>query len=38
MMKNNIDDYFIRFDVAGVIFEGGRIETIEIIEDAFQAG
>lgn len=38
MMKHNIDDYLIRFDVAGVIFEGSRIETIEIIEDAFQAG
>ena len=38
MMAHNITDYFIRFDVAGVIFEGSRIDTIEVLEDAFQAG
>ncbi len=38
MMTHNITDYFIRFDVAGVIFEGSRIDAIEVLEDAFQAG
>lgn len=38
MMAHNIIDYFIRFDVAGVILDGNKIENIEVIEDAFQAG
>ena len=37
MMAHNIVDYFIRFDVAGVILDGNKIESIEVIEDAFQA-
>ncbi|MEI7542320.1 MAG: YraN family protein [bacterium] len=38
MMAHNITDYFIRFDVAGVILDGNKIESIEVVEDAFQAG
>ena len=38
MMAHAITDYFIRFDVAGVIFDGAKIDAIEVLEDAFQAG
>jgi putative endonuclease len=37
MMKHNIDTYFIRFDVAGVVLTGSNIDSIEVLEDAFQA-
>lgn len=38
MMTHNITEYFVRFDVAGVILDGAKILDIEILEDAFQAG
>jgi len=36
MVKNNISDYFVRFDVVGVILKGRKIEKIEVAQDAFQ--
>ena len=38
MMAHNIQAHFIRFDVAGVILTGSKIDSIEVLEDAFQAG
>jgi putative endonuclease len=37
MVEKNITDYFIRFDVAGVILSGSEVEAIEVLEDAFGA-
>lgn len=37
MMTHSITDYFVRFDVAGVILDGNKIEAIEVLQDAFQA-
>lgn len=36
LLKNNLFNSFIRFDVAGVIIDDGKIKNIEIIKDAFQ--
>lgn len=38
MMINHVENSYIRFDVVGVITDGDRIESIEIAQDAFQAG
>lgn len=37
MLANNLDNVFVRFDVAGVTTEGDEVEKIEYLEDAFQA-
>ena len=37
MMENNVEDVFVRFDVAGVVTEGDEAVEIEYLEDAFQA-
>jgi putative endonuclease len=36
MMENNVDNVFVRFDVAGVITAGDEVMKIEYLEDAFQ--
>jgi len=36
MASRRIEDCFIRFDVVGVILEGGEVSSIEVATDAFQ--
>ncbi len=36
LLKNNLFNSFIRFDVAGVYIDNSKIQKIEIIKDAFQ--
>jgi len=38
MVKNNMSNYFIRFDVVGVMLNGKKVEKIEVVQDAFQQG
>ncbi len=36
LLKNNLFNSFIRFDIAGVFIDNDEIQKIEIIKDAFQ--
>jgi putative endonuclease len=38
LLEHNLHKNYIRFDVAGVFTEGGRVVNIEILKDAFQEG
>jgi putative endonuclease len=36
MASRRVEDCFIRFDVVGVILDGGEVSSIEVAVDAFQ--